>query len=119
MIVPVGLKDRQIVEDNVRKMLGNSSGDMRKLLFEESIGGNAGKNCAATNFYYDALGRIVYFGNPQDFLREFRNNGYKKGTFVLKLGKDGFRVVQTIISPTSLVAKHNLETTAGEYNSSK
>ena len=58
-----------IVEKNVMLMLSNEKGGMLKLLYSESIGGNAqtyeGLTCGATNFHYRSDGTIELFENFQ------------------------------------------------------
>ena len=53
-----------IVKKNLKLMRSRQSGGMAGM--SESIGGNAGSNNSAHNFYYNkGNGEIVYFGNIQ------------------------------------------------------
>lgn len=60
---------------------------MKSLLGGESLGGNAGRDHLAANFYYNKeTGEIIYFGNIQDVPEKILDNEqYVEGTFMYYL----------------------------------
>jgi len=69
--------NESIVDENYKKIL---SPDFINVLFKESIGGNAGLNRAAVNGLVDSSGKIVVFGNLQNFSPEIKE-GYHGGKY--------------------------------------
>ncbi|MBI2058117.1 MAG: hypothetical protein HYT63_04045 [Candidatus Yanofskybacteria bacterium] len=75
----------EAVADIVRKF---QEGSWKKVLNEESVGGNAGANKAAINAYIEKkTGRIIIFGNYQYLPKEVVSNpDYTNAVFVYDFG---------------------------------
>ena len=116
--------DREIVTHN-RGMLKRP---MQRLLFNESIGGNAGTErvgktdypCAAANGYADrATGKIVTFGNVQDILPDVVKD---KNEFTLRVAFDitsrrFFKIVSFLgVENFTERGKRNIQAAIDEYN---
>ena len=73
-----------IVKKNLKLMRSRQSGGMAGM--SESIGGNAGSNNSAHNFYYNkGNGEIVYFGNIQNVPEKIKKNPQiVEGSFIIK-----------------------------------
>lgn len=114
---------KSILEKNIKKMTGESEGDMKKALSIESIGGNAGNwmnyPCIAANFSFDSLtGEIKYFGNIQCIPKEISSKS-KRG--VLRLAIDAkkswkFYITKCETSRCARLAEKNLKKTIEKYN---
>ena len=92
-------KLENIIKENLKLMRSQEKGGMKYLLMEESIGGNAGHNRAALNFYFcQKTGKIVYFGNIQNVPKEIKNK-YPNGAFVVEIFPKDFshKIVELFI----------------------
>lgn len=110
----------EIIQHNLKKMIGCKEGEMQKLLFRESIGGNAGSfrgvSCAATNFFYDKnTGEIKYFENWQNVPHDIKNSS-PEGTFRIVMTKKKKIINCYLSKDVAEEAKKNIEETVEEYN---
>lgn len=70
----------ETVYSNLEVMLSEREGGMADLFQKESFGGNAGSykgfSCVALNFYFDNMGRMLYFGNIQNVPQRIIQSGF-------------------------------------------
>ncbi len=80
--------DEEITRSNNGKIF---SDDFRNVLFKESMGGNAGRNRAAVNGLADKSGRIIIFGNlqnfPQEIQKKYHESEYYQFTILVTFGR--------------------------------
>ena len=74
-------------------MRSNNIGGMTCLINQESIGGNAGSEHLAANFFYDRHdGKIIYFGNRPEVPIEIESNPRNvEGSFLILTSIRDFR----------------------------
>ena len=119
-----------VVESNLEKMVDSSEKGMQDLICSESVGGNAGtygrRPCVCTNYYFNDVGMIEYFGNIQSVPEDIKERCYE-GAFILALqlpaeiikakGKGRARIVETHLpSRAPEIAKQNIRLSTEEYN---
>lgn len=115
-----------VVEKNLERMINPYEGGMVGLLFEESIGGNAGDwngfPCAGANFVFDKnTGEILYFENFQALPQELKNKprGVMKVALDVRgeLGGD-FRIISYQLDEKKLYksVQNNIEESIRRFN---
>lgn len=110
-----------VLEKNIKRMIGNSEGDMMSLLSLDSMGGDVWKNysCQRANFYYDKFyGEIKFFGNIQNVPEAIKQKFQPGNLRLVHDTRDSckYRIIKCYLNEATKTAKSNLEETIKIYN---
>ena len=114
------MKERDIVDENLRLMQNSEGNGMESILQMESMGGSTygSDPCKAVNFFYESNnGRLSFFWTgsfPSEKLRQDLDRGLFELVYHQSNGKE--EIIGTLLNSPSEEAKSVIENSVTAYN---